>query len=74
MAPNARHVASGIDAVIDSAFVASQRDIWVDVEDVPEAIRQIRKIVEATGGSPVYRPEVYPQQGSDRAVCLRLPR
>jgi hypothetical protein len=64
-------MAAGIKAVIESAHIVTPHDIWVDVEDSPEALRQAKKLSPDN-----YKPRVYaPGKGSeiaDKKVCLRL--
>ncbi len=70
MGRNTQHVVAGIEAVIDSAYVAGHSDIWVNTDDLLETLRQIRKL------SNNKYPKVYPAgEGmniSDTEVCVRI--
>ena len=67
-----RHIVSGVEVTIDSASVIDLRNIWVDLDELPEALRQIKKLSQTHS----YRPEVYAAGDdasiADRKVCIRL--
>ena len=67
-----RHIVSGVEATIDSANPVTPWDIWVDIEQLPEALRQINKLSQTSN----YKPEIYPAREdstiADSKVCIKL--
>ena len=63
-------IVEAITEAIDSAHVATQSDVWVATDDLPEALRAVRAVAQ----SSLYKPEVYAAsvESNVSKVCLRL--
>ena len=63
-------IVEAITEAIDSAHVVTQSDVWVDTDDLPEALRAVSAVTD----SALYKPEVYAGslESSVSKVCLRL--